>query len=150
MEPPLVAPAPTMVWISSMNSTACGIVSRSAMTAFRRASKSPRNLVPAQQPAHVQREDAQIRERGRHVAQLDQARQPLGDRGFAHAGVADQDRVVLVAPAQDLLHARQLLRAADQRIDLPRLARRLRSVAYRASAFGSRPRRVVPACSSCR
>ena len=50
MEPPLVAPAPTMVWISSMNSTACGIVSRSAMTAFRRASKSPRNLVPASSP----------------------------------------------------------------------------------------------------
>ena len=47
MEPPEVAPAPTMVWISSMNSTACGTFSRSAMTAFRRASKSPRNRVPA-------------------------------------------------------------------------------------------------------
>ena len=47
MEPPLVAPAPTIVWISSMNSTACGIAAKSAMTAFRRASKSPRNLLPA-------------------------------------------------------------------------------------------------------
>lgn len=40
--PPLVAPAPITVWISSMNSTACGSFSSSLTTAFSRSSKSPR------------------------------------------------------------------------------------------------------------
>ena len=71
-----------------------------------------------QQRAHVQGEDAQVGERRRRLSPFDQTRQALGDRGLAHAGVADQERIVLVAPAQDLLHARQLLGAADQRIDL--------------------------------
>ena len=42
MAPPEVAPAPITVWISSMNSTACGFCSSSFTTAFRRSSKSPR------------------------------------------------------------------------------------------------------------
>ena len=42
IDPPLVAPAPTIVWISSMNKIAFGM-SRSALsTAFKRSSKSPR------------------------------------------------------------------------------------------------------------
>ncbi len=40
--PPLVAPAPITVWISSMNSTALGCASSSVTTAFSRSSKSPR------------------------------------------------------------------------------------------------------------
>ena len=40
--PPLVAPAPITVWISSMNSTACGSFSSSLTTFFSRSSKSPR------------------------------------------------------------------------------------------------------------
>ncbi len=47
MEPPLVEPAPTMVWISSMNRMAPGTLPRSVMTPFSRCSKSPRYLVPA-------------------------------------------------------------------------------------------------------
>ena len=47
MVPPLAEPAPMMVWISSMNSTACGIFFSCASTAFSRFSKSPRYLVPA-------------------------------------------------------------------------------------------------------
>ena len=45
-------------------------------------------------------------------------RQPLGDRGLADAGLADEQRVVLAAAAQDLDHALELVLAADQRIDL--------------------------------
>ena len=47
IEPPLVAPAPTMVWISSMNRIAPGFCLSALITALRRSSNSPRNLVPA-------------------------------------------------------------------------------------------------------
>ncbi len=40
--PPLVAPAPITVWISSMNKMAPGWFSSSDTTALRRSSKSPR------------------------------------------------------------------------------------------------------------
>src|SRR3546814_7205410 len=43
---------------------------------------------------------------------------PFGDRGFAHAGVAHIERVVLAAAAQDLDRAIDLGPAPDQRIDL--------------------------------
>ncbi len=52
------------------------------------------------------------------VALVDAARQALGDRGLADAGLADQQRIVLAAAAQDLDHALELVLAADQRIDL--------------------------------
>ena len=42
IEPPDVAPAPMIVWISSMNSTELGFFLSSASTAFSRSSKSPR------------------------------------------------------------------------------------------------------------
>ena len=45
--PPEVAPAPTIVWISSTNKIAFGCASRFFTTAFKRSSKSPRKRVPA-------------------------------------------------------------------------------------------------------
>src|SRR5690606_8013846 len=53
-----------------------------------------------------------------HVALDDLARKSLGDRGLSHAGVADIQRVVLAATAEDLDRAVDLGAAADQRIDL--------------------------------
>ncbi len=47
MEPPLVAPAPMMVCISSMNRMALSFFSMAATTSLSRFSKSPRYLVPA-------------------------------------------------------------------------------------------------------
>ncbi len=47
MVPPEAEPAPMMVWISSMNSTALGTFFNAPITPFRRFSKSPRYLVPA-------------------------------------------------------------------------------------------------------
>ena len=47
MTPPEAAPAPITVWISSMNRMAPGCFLSSAITLFRRFSKSPRYLVPA-------------------------------------------------------------------------------------------------------
>ena len=42
MAPPLVAPAPITVWISSMNRMAFGCASSSFTTCLIRSSKSPR------------------------------------------------------------------------------------------------------------
>ena len=43
---------------------------------------------------------------------------PFGDRGLADAGVADEQRIVLLPPAQHLDGAIDLGVAADQRVDL--------------------------------
>ena len=58
----------------------------------------------------------------RHFAVDDAARQPFGDRGLADAGIADEQRVVLLPAAQHLDGAADLGVAADQRIDLAVLA----------------------------
>ena len=67
--------------------------------------------------AHVERVDRAVGEHVRHLALGDQAGQALGDRGLADPGLADVERVVLAAPAQDLDGALDLELAADQRID---------------------------------
>jgi len=48
----------------------------------------------------------------------DAARQTLRDSGLADAGIADEQRVVLLPPAQDLDGAVDLGLTADQRVDL--------------------------------
>ena len=47
IDPPLVAPAPITVWISSINKTALSFFCNSLRTAFNLSSKSPLYLVPA-------------------------------------------------------------------------------------------------------
>ena len=74
-----------------------------------------------EQRAHVEREDRRVEQHLGHFALHDAARQPLGDRRLADAGVADIERVVLRAPAQDLDRPLDLGLAADQRIDLAAL-----------------------------
>ena len=54
-----------------------------------------------------------------HVRVDDLARQALGDRRLADAGVADQQRIVLLPAAQHLDRALNLGLAADERIDAP-------------------------------
>ncbi len=59
----------------------------------------------------------------RHVALDDPARQALGDGRLADAGIADEQRIVLLPAAQHLDGAQHLRLTADQRIDaaVPRL-----------------------------
>ena len=45
--PPEAEPAPMIMWISSMKTTAPGVFTSSLTTALKRFSKSPRYLVPA-------------------------------------------------------------------------------------------------------
>ena len=80
------------------------------------------------QRAHVQRDDALVLQPFGHVAAHDALRQPLDDGGLAHARLADEHRVVLGAPAEDLDDAADLLVAADDRVELA-AARHLGQVA---------------------
>ena len=76
-----------------------------------------------EQRAHVEREHRGVLEHVRHLAVDDAPGEPLGDRGLADAGIADEQRVVLLPAAQHLDGAVDLGVAADQRVDLalPRL-----------------------------
>ena len=126
---PSPLPAPIRVCISSMNrmmSPSAPFTSSS--TPFSRSSNSPRYLAPAISAAHVERHQPAVLEAVGHVAIGDAQRQPLGDRGLADAGIADQHRIVLGPPGEDLDGAADLLVAADHRIELA-VARRLGEVA---------------------
>ena len=89
-----------------------------------------------QQRAHVERIDHRVLQHFGHVALDDLARQAFGDRGLADAGIADIERVVLRAAAQDLDGAVDLRPAADQRIDLAvlRLLVEIDAIGRRASS----------------
>ncbi len=75
-------------------------------------------LGPREQRAHVEHVNLAARENFGHLTLDDAAREPLGDRGLAHARLAHEERVVLAPPAQRLDDALDLALAADQRIDL--------------------------------
>ena len=49
---------------------------------------------------------------------MDRERQTLGERGLAHAGLADEHRIVLAPAEQDMDRAFDFILAPDQRIDL--------------------------------
>ncbi len=69
------------------------------------------------QRAQIERVDRGSLQRVGHVALVDAQRQPLRERGLPHARLADQERVVLAAPAQHLHHPLDLGGTADERID---------------------------------
>ena len=71
-----------------------------------------------EQRAHVELVDHRVAQDLGHLAAHDAQGQALGDRGLADAGVADEQRVVLGAPAQDLDGALDLQIAPDQDVDL--------------------------------
>ena len=72
------------------------------------------------QQAEVEAEEATPLSDVGHVAGDDAQRQALDQRGLADAGLADQDRVVLAAPGQDVDHLADLVVAAEDRVDLAR------------------------------
>jgi len=67
---------------------------------------------------HVEREHALVLQALGHLAVDDPLRETLDDRGLAHAGLADQHRVVLGAPLEDLDDAADLVVTPDDRIEL--------------------------------
>ncbi len=66
----------------------------------------------------VERQNALVRQERRHVAIGDALRQAFHNGRLAHAGLADQHRVVLGAAAENLHHALQFVIAADERIEI--------------------------------
>ncbi len=78
--------------------------------------------------AHVERHDGLGLQPLGHIALHDADREPFGDGRLAHAGLADEHRVVLGPAREDLEHAPDLVVAPDHRIDLA-LAGRLVQVA---------------------
>ena len=75
-------------------------------------------LGAGEQRRHVERQHALVLERLGHFAVDDALREAFDDRGLAHAGLADQHRVVLGAALQDLDRAADLVVAADDRVEL--------------------------------
>ena len=93
------------------------------------------------QRAQVERVDHRVGQHFGHVALDDALGQAFGERGLAHAGFADVERVVLAAAAQHLDGALDFVGAADQRVDLA-VARELVEV---AGEFGQRVALVLVA-----
>ena len=117
--PPDTAPAPTVEWISSMKRMAFGLAASALMTALKRSSKSPRKRVPASSaPVSSAKTSASFSAPLEIVIVGQQARgETFGHRGLADAGVADEHRIVLAAPAEDFDRALQFVGAADERIE---------------------------------
>jgi hypothetical protein len=99
---PSAPPAPTSVCSSSMNRITFLARRTSFMTALMRSSNWPRYFVPA---TIIARSSTTIRFSCRISGTScdDLLRQALDDRGLAHAGLAQQHRVVLGAAAEDLM-----------------------------------------------
>ena len=78
--------------------------------------------------AEIERDDALVFERFGHVAARDALRHALDDGRLAHAGLADEHRVVLGAAREHLHHAANLFVAPDDRVELA-AARRVGEIA---------------------
>lgn len=107
-------PAPISVWISSMNRMASGLP-RICLSTPLQALLDAAAVGAGQQRAHVQREHL----RGCRISGTsprDAPGQALGNGGLAHAGLADQQRVVLAAAARpgSRVRLRARARSADR------------------------------------
>jgi hypothetical protein len=94
----------------------------SLSTAFS-APRIPRDTWRRQKRGHVERQHPLVLERLGHFAVDDALSEAFDDRRLADAGLADQHRVVLGAPLQDLHGPADLVVATDDRSSLPSRAR---------------------------
>ena len=90
----------------------------SFMTALSRSSNWPRYFVPATRAPRSSWSSRLCDEHVRHVVVDDLLGEALDDGRLAHAGLADQDRVVLRAAGEDLDDPLDLGLAADHRVEL--------------------------------
>ena len=87
-------------------------------------------LGPGDQGTHIQGENGLVLQGGGDVPLDDALGQPLGDGGLAHAGLADEHRVVLALAAQNTDDVADFVVPADDRSSLLALARSTRSEPY--------------------
>ncbi len=87
-------------------------------------------LGPGDQGAEIERDHPLVAQGLGHVAADDPLGEALDDRRLAHARFADQDRVVLGPPTEDLDDPPDLVVAADDRVELacPRLGGQVAAV----------------------
>ena len=95
-----------------------------------------------QQRAGIEREDLGALQRLLDVVGQEARCQAFGHRRLADAGVADEDRIVLAAPAEHLDGPLQFRGAADQRIEqpVPRAIGQVRAVRRQWVSGGARSR----------
>ena len=146
--PPVVAPAPTVEWISSMKRIGLRPLARSArddrLEALLEVAAEARARRAAP-PVSSAKTSAPFSASGTSSASSRDG-EPFGHRRLADAGVADEHRVVLAAPAEDFDRALQLGGAADQRIEQrPARARSVRFDAVGAERIARRRRPFVAA-----
>ena len=101
-----------------MNSTIFGFPDAALITAFKPLLEVAAKAGAGEQRAHVERVDLDVFERLGHAAFVDRERQPLGERGLAHAGLADEHRIVLAPAQQNMNSPLDFVLAPDERIDL--------------------------------
>ena len=75
-------------------------------------------LGPGDERPHVQGEDGLVLQTCGYVPLDDALGQPLGDGGFAHAGFADEDGVILTLAGQNTDHVSDFIIPADHRVQL--------------------------------
>src|SRR5207248_9508961 len=73
---------------------------------------------PCNDQREIEAQNSLLSQKRRHVTVSDSLRQTLYDSRLSHAGLADQDRIILRPPAQNLYHALQLAIATDKRTKL--------------------------------
>ena len=136
---PSAAPAPTRVCSSSMKRMICplrvfdffqhGLEAVFEFAAIFRA---------GQHGSQIERHDALVLQDFGHVAGDDALRQALDDGRLAHAGLADQHRIIFRAPREHLHDAANFFVASDDGIEFaaPRLLVQIAGVALQRLVLG--------------
>jgi hypothetical protein len=86
---------------------------------FQPVLELPPVLAPGDEGPKIQRHHPLVLQRLRHVPVHDPLGQPLHDRRLAHAGLPDENRVVLRATAEYLNHPPYFIVSPDDRIEFP-------------------------------
>ncbi len=94
-----------------------------------------------QQGAGIEREDLGAFEQVRDVVVEEARRESFGKSRLADAGIADEHRVVLTAPAQNLHCPLELVAAADERVEFP-------SASACRQVRGIRRQRIASRCAA--
>ncbi len=118
--PPVVAPAPTVEWTSSMNRIGFGLAHERRDDGLEALFEVAAESCAGEERRRIQGIDLGALEDRRDVVLQQPLRQSFGERGLAHSRFADEHRVVLAPAAENLHRAPQLVRASDQRIELAR------------------------------
>ena len=116
--PPCGPPAPISVCASSTKST---IRLRRRLHLVEHALEAPLELAlrarTGLEAPQVEREELGVAERLGHIARRDSQGQPLDDCRLAHAGLADDQRIVLSTAAEDVDHLAHLALAPEDGVE---------------------------------